>query len=214
VLLDDWSLIRNRAGQVGWVLTSRLYMAIPDEVAQYAEGKRITGYFPLGSVQDGDQVKYHWLWTTISERYQSHDFDSFRVFIWSMRRHRYETAYIDRNVKGYFPVLLQNVELAAPAKARGAPASTKFPGFSVCVEKRDGQRYRRNYAFVVNVVRFAGETACGETTMEKLQRRPQTAHAAQSETADQAAQPGDSRPPAWRRLLDRMAAWRKETFGR
>jgi hypothetical protein len=38
VPMDDWSLIRNAAGQSGWVLTRRLFMAIPDEVAQYAEG--------------------------------------------------------------------------------------------------------------------------------------------------------------------------------
>ncbi|HMG85352.1 MAG TPA: SH3 domain-containing protein, partial [Terracidiphilus sp.] len=35
---DDWSLVRNARGQSGWVITRRLYMAIPDDVAQYAEG--------------------------------------------------------------------------------------------------------------------------------------------------------------------------------
>ena len=45
---DDWTLIRTHSGQSGWVLTSRLYLTIPDEVAQYAEGHRITSYFSSG----------------------------------------------------------------------------------------------------------------------------------------------------------------------
>ena len=64
---DDWSLIRTAAGQTGWVLTRRISMAIPDEVAQYAEGRRIVSYFSLGSLDDGDTKKDIWLWTTAGE---------------------------------------------------------------------------------------------------------------------------------------------------
>jgi hypothetical protein len=154
---DDWTLIRTKEGESGWALTRRVFMAIPDEVAQYAEGHRITSYFPLDDVRDGDQVKHDWLWTTSSGN--GYDFDSFRVFIWSLRRHRYETSFIQRNVEGYFPVLLRKVEMSSTAKARG-DAATSYPGFSVCLEGDNGQRIRRNYAFIVNVVRFAGEQAC------------------------------------------------------
>ncbi len=143
VPMDDWSLVRNSRGESGWVLTRRLYMAIPDDVAQYAEGHRITSYFPLGEVQDGDQVKHIWLWTTIGGGDQPYDFDSFRVFTWSLRRHRYETAYIQRKVEGYFPVL------------------PHAGGFSVCVVNGAGQRVRRDYSFIVTTVRPAGEQPCG-----------------------------------------------------
>ena len=100
--MDDWSLVRNAAGQSGWVLTRRLTMAIPDEVAQYAEGRRITSYFPLGETRDGKIVKPNWLWTTVEHGLQPYDFDSFRVFVWSLRHHRYETGHIERNLKGFF----------------------------------------------------------------------------------------------------------------
>lgn len=159
---DDWSLIRVRTGESGWVLTRRLVMAIPDEVAQYAEGRRIVSYFSLGTVQDGDQRKQNWLWTTINDGTYPYDFDSFRVFIWSLRRHRYETAYIERNLRGYAPVLVQDVELSS-GKSKGSEVTDKYPGFSLCVEKKDGQRYRRQYAFLTNVVRFAGEGPCEAT---------------------------------------------------
>ena len=139
---DDWSLVRNARGESGWVLTSRLYMAIPDEVAQYAEGRRITSYFALADVRDGGLLKHNWLWTTIAHGDHPYDFDSFRVFTWSLRRHRYETAYIQRNVEGYFPVIAR-------------PGS-----FSVCLVNASGARVRRSYSFITNTVRSAGEQPC------------------------------------------------------
>jgi hypothetical protein len=56
-------------------------------------------------------------------------------------------------------VVLKDVELPGP-KGKSAADTVKYPGFSICVEKKDGQRYRREYAFITNVVRFAGERAC------------------------------------------------------
>ncbi len=133
VPMDDWNLVRTQDGKVGWVLTRPLSMAIPDEVAQYAEGHRITSYFPLGQVHDGDSVKNNWLWTTINKGGQPYEFDSFRVFVWSLRHHRYETAYIERNVVGHYPVQVTN--------------AGEQPSFSVVLEGVDGRLYRKTYAF-------------------------------------------------------------------
>jgi len=154
---DDWSLIRT-AKQTGWVLTRRISMAIPDEVAQYAEGRRIVAYFSLGAVQDGDAKKDIWLWTTTGSVHNPYDFESFRVFIWSLRRHRYETAYIERNIEGYEPVLLGQFGYAGSGKARGEPV--KYPGFSICLRKQNGSLVRRDYVLLTNIVRFAGERGC------------------------------------------------------
>ena len=155
---DDWSLVRASDGQSGWVFTRRLRMAIPDEVAQYAEGHRIVSYFSLGSVRDGDQQKDTWLWTTVGDGIRSYDFDSFRVFSWSIRRHRYETEYIEKNLIGYAPVEMQQVHFSSGKKS--SASADEYAGFSVCVEKKDGQRYRRRFAVMNTLVRFAGEEAC------------------------------------------------------
>lgn len=202
---DDWSLIRTSAGQTGWVLTRRLYLAIPDEVAQYAEGHRITSYFSLGDVQDGDTVKHNWLWTTIGQSLQPYDFDSFRVFIWSLRRHRYETAYIERNLTGYFPVLLHPVDLASTA--RGKSVRTTYPGFSMCVEKSDGVRYRRSYAFISNIVRFAGQKPCEAAGAEEPSPAASGLVAA---AGNQQARPKNF----WDQVKERLGAMRKRWFGR
>ena len=160
---DSWSLVRTAAGQTGWALTRRLAMAIPDEVAQYAEGHRIVSYFPLGYVQDENQKKPIWLWTTMSTSGVPYDFNSFRVFVWSLKRHRYETAYIDRKMQGYAPVLLKQVSYGA---AHGTPA--EYPGFSICEVNSDGQRVRLEFALLGNVVRLAGEVPCETTPAIRL----------------------------------------------
>jgi hypothetical protein len=133
---DDWYLVRTRDGKAGWVLARQLSMSIPDEVAQYAEGHVITGYLSLGKVGSASQenAKDNWLWTTTSVGSQGLDFDSFRVFVWSIKRSRYETAYIERNVKGHYPI-----------EAR--PGSGEDAAFSVVLEDKDGQVYKKTYAF-------------------------------------------------------------------
>jgi hypothetical protein len=141
---DDWSFVRTPEGKAGWVLSRALIMAIPDEVAQYAEGDRITSYFSLGTVEDEGQIKHNWLWTTISRNEQPYQFDSFRVFIYNRRRHRYETSYIERKVKGYYPVQ------AFPGGLNGSAN----PAFSLVIEDKDGQLYKQIYEFQIYRVRL------------------------------------------------------------
>jgi hypothetical protein len=142
---DDWTLIRTSDGQSGWVLTSRIYMSIPDEVAQYAEGHRITSYFSVGKVTDGDIRKDIWLWTTAVGLGEDHDFDGYRVFTWSLKHHRYETAFIQRREQGFFPTLAKRGE------------------FSVCLENDDGARVRKEFTMLGNAVRLTGQKPCEKT---------------------------------------------------
>ncbi|MBV9303504.1 MAG: SH3 domain-containing protein [Acidobacteriaceae bacterium] len=136
VVMEDWSLVRTKNGETGWVLTRNLTMSIPDEVAQYAEGKRISSYFDLGSINDEEKgVKHNWLWTTSSAT-MPYDFDGWRVFLWNRRRHRYETSYRERDVEGYFPV---RVDPADP--------NTFGRTFQLVMKDDDGKLRRRSYLF-------------------------------------------------------------------
>ena len=138
--MDDWTQVRTEDGKVGWVLSRMLNMAIPDEVAQYAEGHRITSYFNMGLVHDGDITKPNWLWTTQSKDNASYDFDSFRYFIWNPRHHRYETAYIQRKVIGYYPI---EAEAGSP------------PKFTLLMQDEDdGKLYRYFYIYDIYRVRL------------------------------------------------------------
>jgi hypothetical protein len=132
VPMEDWSMVRLKDNRVGWVLSRMIYMAIPDEVAQYAEGHRISSYFALSDIPDQGQTKHAWLWTTIAARGVRYDFDGLRVFTWSTRRHRYETVYRERNLTGYYPVEAQRTPNGAT--------------FSVIVDD-NGSTVRKTYAF-------------------------------------------------------------------
>jgi SH3-like domain-containing protein len=145
---DDWTLVREKGGRAGWVLTRPLFMAIPDEVAQYAERARISAYFALDTAKPDTRadaaVKHDWLWATLAQRGVDHDFDSIRVFIWNNRRKRYETSYIERNLKGWTPIEVR----------RGAGGRAE--SFSLVVEEKDGRIAKRTYSINGNRLRFQG----------------------------------------------------------
>lgn len=134
--MEDWTLIRTKNNESGWVLSRNLVMAIPDEVAQYAEGKHITSYFELGLVQDEEKgPKHNWLWTTSSGQFP-YDFNAWRVFLWNRHRHRYETSYRQRDLEGYYPVKLDAVD-----------ANTYGRTFHLLTKDDDGKFRDRTYIF-------------------------------------------------------------------
>ena len=137
--MDDLSLVRNKDGRVGWAVSNSIFLEVPDDVAQYAEGKRITSYFPMGEVRDEDKVHNHWLWTTQSQKHAPFEFDGLRFFIYNTRRHRYETAYRERNIRGFFPVL------------------ATAPEFRIIVEDDSGKLWLKAYSFDGTRVKLLGK---------------------------------------------------------
>jgi SH3-like domain-containing protein len=104
-VMEDWYLVRNSAGRVGWVLLRMIDLDIPLEVAQYAEGQRIMGYFVLNTVQEEDkQVPQYLVLLNEPKDGLPWDFNQIRIFTRNRAKHRYETAYRERNLEGYFPV--------------------------------------------------------------------------------------------------------------
>lgn len=130
--VDEWALVRCKDGSAGWVLARMLFMAIPDEVAQYAERARIAAYFQIGAVKAKGSEKPVWLWAAQSKRNAPYDFDSLRIFVWSAKRSRWETAFIERGLKGHLPLQLRKT---------GAGVT----GFDAVVEEKDGRMVKRRY---------------------------------------------------------------------
>jgi hypothetical protein len=104
---EDWWLIRDSQKRVGWVLGRLLYVDIPIDIAQYAEGQRIVAFFILDEPVDGNKkVPEYLVLMSESKDGLPYDYDNVRVFTWNVRRHRYETAYREHNLEGVLPAAL------------------------------------------------------------------------------------------------------------
>ncbi len=134
---DDWLLVLTPDGQAGWVLMRMVFSMVPDQVGRYAEGSFVMSYFPLSQVFDPERGESfpNYVWATSSYMLQPSDFDSFRVFSYSTRRHRYETAYRQNNLRGHYPVELVDLP------------DSDDPAFSIIAENDDGELTKDIYAF-------------------------------------------------------------------
>jgi SH3-like domain-containing protein len=132
--MEDWWLVRDSRGQVGWMLSRRLDVDVPDEIAGYSEGQKIVGAYVLTRVYDAESSlpdKMVPEYVSVTNAYKDglpYDFDQVRVFTWNVKKHRYETAYRQRNIQGYLPV-----KVSESKNAQGQPV----PEFSITVATSD-----------------------------------------------------------------------------
>ncbi len=71
---------------MGWVLLRMVDLDIPLDVAQYAEGQRIMGYFVLNTVRTGDkQVPQYLVLLNEPKDGLPWDFNQIRVFTWGRK---------------------------------------------------------------------------------------------------------------------------------
>jgi SH3-like domain-containing protein len=104
-VMEDWWLARDAAGHTGWILCRMVDLNVPLDVAQYAEGQRIQALFVLDEVSDGDKkVPQYLMLLSEPKDGMPFDYNQMRVFTWNVKRHRYETAYRERKLEGFFPV--------------------------------------------------------------------------------------------------------------
>ncbi|MBV8632169.1 MAG: SH3 domain-containing protein [Silvibacterium sp.] len=113
-VLQDWYLVRDTEGRAGWVWAHMLDVDIPNEISGLAEGQKYVGAYILRTVDDsessfpnGKAPEYLALMNSWKEGLPW-DFDQVRVFTWNTKRHRYETAFRQRNLQGYLPVTISS----------------------------------------------------------------------------------------------------------
>jgi SH3-like domain-containing protein len=144
-LLEDWWLIRDPEGHVGWVLSRMVDLDVPMEIAQYAEGQRTVAFFVLNQVTDEDKKVPQFL-VLMSEPKDGlpYDYDQVRVFTWNVKRHRYETAYRERNLNGVLPVTVSQENFGKEGT---------LPVFVLQVKGDDGNLSQRKYKMNTPIVR-------------------------------------------------------------
>jgi len=165
VILEDWWLIRDQQKRVGWVYGRTLYVDVPDEIAQYSEGQRIVSAFPLDEIQDqGKAVKEYVVLFTEAKDGMPFDFNQVRVFTWNARKHRYETAYRERDITGVLPVSQGQQDFGKEGTLRT---------FTLRLKDEQGDVHPQIYKFNPPIVRKF--YAPGETPIPKMKhKRPET----------------------------------------
>ena len=133
VPMEDWWLVRDQKGRVGWLLARRVDIDVPDAVAQYSEGKKMVGAYVLNKVYDEESAspdKQVAQYVTVVNDYKDglpYDWSQVRIFIWNTKKHRYETAFRLRDLVGYLPVTVGT--LRVNRDAMGKPSSE--PTFTI-----------------------------------------------------------------------------------
>jgi SH3-like domain-containing protein len=134
VPMEDWWLVRNSKGQVGWMLSRRMDVDVPDAIGGYSEGQKIVGAYVLTKVYDPESSlpdKMVPEYVSVTNAYKDglpYDFNQVRVFTWNVKKHRYETAYRQRSIEGYLPVTI--------SVGKNAQGGT-VPEFSITVASSD-----------------------------------------------------------------------------
>jgi hypothetical protein len=141
---EDWWLVRDAQNRVGWVLGRALYLDVPEEISQYSEGQRIVAAFPLDEQQDGDKKVPEYLVLFTEKEGLPYDFSQARVFTWNVRKHRYETAYRERDLAGVLPVTLGRQDFEKEGNLRT---------FILHVKDDSGAVHERTYKFNPPIVR-------------------------------------------------------------
>jgi SH3-like domain-containing protein len=159
--MEDWWLARDAEGHTGWVLSRMVDLDVPLDIAQYAEGQRIQAFFVLDEVADGDKkVPQYVVLLSEPKDGMPFDYNQVRVFTWNVKRHRYETAYRERKLEGFFPVSVGQENFDKEGN---------LPVFVLKVKDSEGNLVDRKYKLNTPIVRRV--LAPGEAPQKAASRK-------------------------------------------
>jgi hypothetical protein len=124
----------------GWVVARFVSLDLPDAVREGTESANLRplAWFELNRVTDGEGNHPQYLLAgTRGPEGLPCDFTTLRVYTWNTRKTRYETAFIDNNLCGAFPIRVET-------DPKGQP-EFRFHLF--------GEREARRYRLIQTVVR-------------------------------------------------------------
>jgi uncharacterized protein YgiM (DUF1202 family) len=161
-IMEDWYLVRSSSGHVGWVLLRMVDLDVPLDIAQYAEGQRIIGYFVLNNVEEDGKPQPQYL-VLLNEPKDGlpYDYNQIRVFTRNRAKHRYETAYREHNLEGYLPVRVGHQDFGGK--------EGDLPTFTIRKKNDAGQIIEATYKMNGPIVRRV--LTPEEAAAEKAQRQ-------------------------------------------
>jgi hypothetical protein len=105
---DVWIKVRVSPTEVGWLLGSVLDYEAPAAIGGFMEGSNYSAIKPINTVEDSEVGPVTWY--VVGERRPGAPpevaFDGIRVFTWNLKKHRYETAYRIKGIRGAYPLVV------------------------------------------------------------------------------------------------------------
>jgi hypothetical protein len=137
---EAWYLVRT-GPHAGWVLGRFVALDIPEALSAYAQGTNLVAWVVIKTAEDGGQSVPEYV---VADRMgtQEADFSHIRVFTWWVKKHAYVTAYVESNLKGYFPI--------------GISFVNGVHYFRLRLMDDEGHPYQRVYRMFGNITRAIG----------------------------------------------------------
>jgi hypothetical protein len=152
---DAWYLIR--AGQrAGWVLGRFVALDIPTELSPYAQSTNLVAWVVINTVDDAGQKIPEYVAADRAGT-QDVDFSHIRVFTWWVKNHHYVTAFVESDLKGYFPIRVATIG--------GAPY------FRIRLMDDQGNKYQKVFRLFDTITRPVGTVPGWES--DALPRSPE-----------------------------------------
>jgi hypothetical protein len=147
---EDWWLVRahmpDQTILAGWMLGRFVELDVPAPLPDYATsaGMRIVAWTELNRVAStaGKPMAQYLLLGTHGPEGQPCDFTALRVYTWGKQKERYETAFVESNVCGKFPIL--------KSQTAGPEADLTF----TFLDYSNGAADRRTYQMHQTIVRL------------------------------------------------------------
>jgi hypothetical protein len=137
---EAWYLVR--AGpRAGWVLGRYVTLDIPEALSAYAQGTNLVAWLVIKTAEDGGRSIPEYL-TADRTSTQEVDFSHIRVFTWWAKKHEYVTAYVESDLKGYFPIEVSFVN--------------GVHYFRLRLMDDEGHKYQKVYRMYGNITRGLG----------------------------------------------------------
>jgi len=158
---DAWYLVRADS-RVGWILGRLVTLDIPEAISFYAQSANLVAWFVLDTVADNGREVPQYL---VADRTAASefDFDHIRVFTWWVKNEKYATAYVESNLRGYFPIRVQQLD--------------GVPYFRLRVVDEDGNAVQRVYGLFNTQTRLLGLVPGWETNaLPGSQHKSRAAH--------------------------------------
>ncbi|MEW6363920.1 MAG: SH3 domain-containing protein [Acidobacteriota bacterium] len=102
--------VRSAEGHAGWVAGWLVEPRICPELEPYQEDRALGACIELNRITGEDGEHPQLLLADAKPTSIDVDFDRIRMFTWNLRKSRYETAYVEREMRGVLPITFETEE--------------------------------------------------------------------------------------------------------